>query len=196
MPSSSWSLSSSSLVSSSLGSKLPGSGLQNRKLSFLATRNHRPWHICCYYCCWSVAKSCPTHCDPMDCSTPGFPVIHYLLECAQIHVHWVSDAIHPSHPLLPSSPLAFNLSQHQGLFQWVSSSHQVAEVFGASASASVLPMNINCWFPLGLTGLISLLSKRLSRLFSSPTAWKHQFFGAQLSLWSTSHIHTWLLEKP
>ena len=65
---------------------------------------------------------------PMDCSTPGFPVLHYLLEFAQTHVHWVTDAIQPSHPLLPPSPPALHLSQHQGLFQWVSSSHQVAKV--------------------------------------------------------------------
>ena len=66
---------------------------------------------------------------------------------------------------------------------------------GASASASVLPMNTQGWFPFGLTGLISLLSKGLSRIFSSTTVWKHQFFSAQPSLWSNSHIHTWLLEK-
>ena len=79
-------------------------------------------------CCWSVAKSCLTLYDPMNCSTPGFPVLHYLPEFAQTHVHWVGDAIQPSHPLLPSSPPAFNLSQNQGLFQWVSSLHQVAKV--------------------------------------------------------------------
>jgi len=66
---------------------------------------------------------------------------------------------------------------------------------GASPSASVLPMNIQDWFPLQLTGLISLQSKGLSKVFSNITVQKHQFFGAQLSLWSTSHIHTWLLEK-
>ena len=65
-------------------------------------------------CCCSLAKSCPTLCDPMDWSAPGFPVLHYLLEFAQIPVHWVSDAIQPSHPLLPSPPPALNLSQHQG----------------------------------------------------------------------------------
>ena len=76
----------------------------------------------------SVAQSCPPLCDPMDCSTPGLPVHHQLPEFTQTHVHWVSDAIQPSHPLLsPSSP-AFNLSQHQGLFKWVSSSHQAAKV--------------------------------------------------------------------
>ena len=77
----------------------------------------------------SVAQSCLTLCDPMDCSTPGFPVHHQLLELAQTHVHWVDDAIQRSHSLSSPSPPAFNLSQHQGLFQWVSSSHQVAKVF-------------------------------------------------------------------
>ena len=67
---------------------------------------------------------------------------------------------------------------------------------GASALSSVLPMNNQGWFPLGLTGLISFLSKGLSRVFSSTTVWKHQFFGTQHSLWSNSHIHTWPLEKP
>ena len=76
-----------------------------------------------YSLCCLVAKSCPTLYDPMDCSTPGFPVLYCLLEFAQIHVHWVNDAIQKSHPLLLSSLFAFNLSQHQGLSQWVSSSH-------------------------------------------------------------------------
>ena len=76
----------------------------------------------------SVAQSCLTLCDPMHCSTPGFPVHHQLPDLAQTHVHWVSDAIQPSHPLSSPSPPAFNLSQNQGLFQWVSSSDQVAKV--------------------------------------------------------------------
>ena len=79
-------------------------------------------------CCRSVAKSCPTLCDPMDCTTQGFPVLHHLPEFLQTHVHQVSDAIQPSHPLSSPSPSAFNVSQHQGLFQWVSSLHQVAKV--------------------------------------------------------------------
>ena len=131
----------------------------------------------------------------MDCSTPGLPVHHQLPEFTQTHVHWVGDAIQPSHPLSSPSPPTFKISQHQSLFQWVSSSHQVAKVIGVSASASVLPMNIQDWFPLGLTGWISLLSKGLSRVFSSTTVQKHQFFSAQLSLWSNSHIHTWLYGK-
>ena len=76
----------------------------------------------------SVAQSCPTLCDPMNHSTPGLPVHHQLPEFTQIHVHQVSDAIQPSHPPSSPSPSAFNLSQHQGLFQWVNSSHEVAKV--------------------------------------------------------------------
>ena len=76
----------------------------------------------------SVAQSCPTLCIPMDCSMSGFPVHHQLLEPTQTHVHRVRDAIQPSHPLLSPSPTTFNLSQHRGLFQWVSSSHEVAKV--------------------------------------------------------------------
>ena len=119
----------------------------------------------------SVAQSCPTLCDPM----PGFLVHHQLLELAQTHVHRVGGAIQPSHPLLSPSPPAFNLSQHQSLFQGVSSLHHMAKV-GVSASASVLPMNIQDWFPLGLTGLLSLQSKGLSRVFSNTTVQKHQSF--------------------
>ena len=76
----------------------------------------------------SVVQSCPTVCDPMDCSTSGLPVHHQLPEFTQTHVHWVGVAIQPSHPLSSPSPPAFNLSQHQGLFRWVSSSHQVAKL--------------------------------------------------------------------
>ena len=112
----------------------------------------------------SVSQSCLTLCDPMDCSTPGFPVHHQLLEFTQTHVHWVCDAIQPSHPLSFPSPPPFNLSQHLGLFQWVSSLHQVAK---GLKFASVLPMNIQDRFPLGWTGWISLLSKGLSRVFSN-----------------------------
>ena len=116
----------------------------------------------------------------MDCSTPSFPVHHQLPELAQTHGHWVSDAILLSLPLLFLSPPAFNLSQHQHFFQWISSSHKVAKVL-VSASASVFPMNIQDWFPLGLTAWISLLSKELSRDLSNATVQKHHFFGAQLS---------------
>ena len=144
----------------------------------------------------SVTQLCPTLCDPMDCSRPDFPVHHQLLELTQTHVHWVGDAIQPSHPLLSPSPPAFNLSQNQGLFQRVSSSDQVDKILELQLSASVLPMNIQSWFPLELTGMSFLLSKRLSRILFSTRVPKHQFFGTQPSLWSNSHIRTWLLEKP
>ena len=76
----------------------------------------------------TVAQSCPTLCDPMNCSTPGLPVHHQLSEFTQTHVHWVGDSIQSSHPLLSPFPPALNLSQHQGLFKWVSSLHQVAKI--------------------------------------------------------------------
>ena len=92
----------------------------------------RNWHnivkqLCCG-CCWLVAQSCLTLCDPMDCSSPGLLVPHHLPKLAQIHVHCISDATQPSHPLLPSLPSALNLSQHQGLFQWVSCLHQMTKI--------------------------------------------------------------------
>ena len=115
---------------------------------------------------------------------------------AQTHVHWVSDAIQLSESMLPLSPPALNLSQNQGHFQWVGSSHQVAKVLELLLQIQSLQwiFRIQGWFPLELTGLISLLSKELSRAFSSTTDWKHQFFSAQPSLWSNSHIHAWLPE--
>ena len=144
----------------------------------------------CAYCCCSVAKPCLTLCDPMDCGTPGFPVLHRLPELAQTHVHWVNDAIQPSFPL--SSPFSSCLQSFPASGSFPMSKRSI----GASASASVLLMNSQGWFPLGLTGLISMLSKGLSRVFSSTTVQKHQFFDSQPSLWSNSHIRTWLLEKP
>ena len=133
-------------------------------------------------CICSVAQSRLTLCDPMDCSTPGFPILHQLLELAQTHVHQVGDAMQASHALSSPSPPAFNLSQHQGPFLMSQLFASSGQSIGVSALASVLPMNIQDWFPLGLTGLMSLNSKGLSRLFSSITVWKHQFFGSQPSL--------------
>ena len=86
-----------------------------------------------------IAQSCPIFCDPVDCSIPGFPIHHQLPELTQTHMHTVDDAIQPSHPLLSPSPPAFNLAQHQCLFQWVSSSHQVAKDW--SFSFSISPSN-------------------------------------------------------
>ena len=128
----------------------------------------------------SVAQLCPTL-HPMNCSTPGLPVHNQLLEFTQTHVHWVGDAIQPPDPLSSPSPPALTHSQHQGLFQWVRSLHQVA-MYGASASSSVPPMNSQDWSRLGWTGWISLQSKGLSRVFSKTTVQKHQFYSAQLSL--------------
>ena len=120
----------------------------------------------------------------MDCSTPGFPVHHQLLKLAETHVHRVDDAIQPSHPLSSPSP-ALNLSQHQGLFQLVSSLPSGGQSIGVSASASVLPVNIQDSFPLGLTGLISLQSKGLSRVFYNTRVqkylWHSPLFIVQLS---------------
>ena len=110
---------------------------------------HKPalWGFC--HCCFcSVAQLCPTLCDPMDCSLPGFPVLHYLLEFAQVHVHWVSDAIQPSHPLLPPS-FAFHFPQHHSLFQWFISSHQVAKVLELQLQHQFFGRN---WY----SGLISI----------------------------------------
>ena len=143
----------------------------------------------------SVAQSCPTLCDPMNRSTPGLPVHHQLPKLAQAHVHRVGDATQP-HPLLSPSPSCFQSFPESGSFPVSQFFTSGGWSIGASTSASVLPMNIQDWFPLGLTGLISLQSKGLSRVFSNTTVQNHQFFGAQLSSWSNSHIHTWLLEKP
>ena len=125
----------------------------------------------------SVPQSCLTLCDPMDWCMTGLPVHHQLLEFTQTHVHWVGDAIQPSHSLSSLSPPALNFSQHQGLFQWVSLLQQVAKVLEL-----LLPMNIYGWFPLAWIGRISLQSKGLSRVCSNTTVQKHQFFGAQPSL--------------
>ena len=128
--------------------------------------------------------------DPMYFSTPSLPVPHHLLEFTQFHVNWIDGDI--------SAALFFSLQSFpaSGSFpmSWLFASE--GQSIGASTSASVLPVNIQGWFPLGLTGLISLQYKELSRAFSNTVVWKHQFFGAQPSLWSNSHIHTWLLEKP
>ena len=126
----------------------------------------------------------------MDCSRPGLPVHHQLPLFTQTHVHWVGDVIQPSHSLLSPSPPTFNLCKYQGFSQWVSS-FPMSQFFTSGgqsigASASVLPMNVQGWFPLRLIGLI-FQSKWLSRVFST-TIWKHQVFSSQPSLWSNSHI--------
>ena len=141
----------------------------------------------------SFAQLCSTLCDPMECSTPGLPVHHQLLEfySNSCPLHWwchptISSSVVPFSSCFRSCPASgsFQMSQF-----FTSSGQSIA-----SASASVLPMNIQDWFPLGLTGWISLQSKGLSRVFSNTTSkvlilWRSAFFIVQ------SHIHTWLLEK-
>ena len=126
----------------------------------------------------------------MDCNMPGFPVLHHLPELAQTHVHWVSDGCHPT---ISSSVLPFSscLQSFPASGSFPMSQFFVSGSQSIGASASVLPMNIQDWFPLGLSGWISLLSKGLSRVFSNTTAQKHQFFVTQPSLQSNSHIHAY-----
>ena len=152
-----------------------------------------------FYKCWekwgncqsvsqfsSVTQSCPTLCYPMDCSMPGFPVHHQLLKLAQTHVHQVSDAIQPSHPL---SPLLFRLQSlpASGSFPMSQFFITDSQSIGASASASVLPRNTQGWFLLGLTGLISFdlqgtLRSFLQHYSSKATVLQHStFFMVQLS---------------
>ena len=155
-----------------------------------------PWsfHILNQLCC-SVAQSCPTL-WPHDGSTPGFPVLYHLLEL--VHTH-VTELVMPSnhlvlcHPLLllPSIVPSIRVFSNKSALQirW-------PKYRSFSFSFSISPSKEHPdWSPLGLTGLISSQSKGLSRVFSNTTVQKHQFFGVQLSLWSNSHIHTWLLEK-
>ena len=144
-------------------------------------RVHRFWRIrifgTCCHC--SVAQSCPTLCDPMDCSMPGFPVLHHLPEFAQTH------GIQSSHSLIPfCSCLQFFSSI--SVFSNELTLHIRWPSVGVSASVSVLPMSIQGLFPLRLTGLISLQSKGLP----NTTVQKHQYFGSQPSSQSNSHIHT------
>ena len=132
---------------------------------------------------------------PHECRTPGLPVHHHLPEFTQTHVHRVSDAIQPSHPLLffSSCPQSLPASESFPTSQLVAWGGQS---IGVSALASFLPKNNQYWSPSEWTNWISLQSKGLSRVFSNTTVQKHQFFGPQLSSQSNSHIHTWLLEKP
>ena len=141
-----------------------------------------------------VAQSCPTLCDPMDCSTPGFHVLHHLPEFAQTHVHWVNDAIQPSHPLSSPSPPAFNLSQHQGLFWWVGSSNQVPKYWSFSFSISpsikysgLISFRMD-WFDL-------LAVQRILKSLLQHHSSKASILSDSAFLWSSSHICIRLLEN-
>ena len=136
-------------------------------------------------CCPSVSKLCLTLCIPMDCSMPNSPVLHYLSKFVQIRVHWVKDAISILPSIFPSIRV---FSRELVLYiRW-------PKFWNCSFSIS-LPMNIQGQFPSRLTGLISLQPKGLSRVISSTTFWKHQFFSTQPSSWSNFYIRLWVLEK-
>ena len=128
----------------------------------------------------SVTQLCPTLCDPMNHSTPGIPVYHQIPEFTQTHGHWVGDAIQPAHPLASPSPPAFNLSQHQGLFRWVISLHQVAKVLEFQLQHQSFQWALRTDLPYdGLVGY--LCSPRDSQEFS-PTPQFKNFNSLVLSL--------------
>ena len=163
-------------------------GLSSKAYTFQwPWRQYWPLYLICCWCC-SVTQSCLTLYNCMDCSMPGLPVPHHLPEFAQIHAHCISDAVQPSYPLMPSFPSTLNLSQHQGLFQWVICSHQMTKILELQLQHQSFSSEYSGF--LRLTGLISLLSKGLSGVFSSTTVQRHQFFGTLPSLLSSSHNHT------
>ena len=149
-------------------------------------QTHILYHTIRFSSVSSVAQSCPTLSNPMDCSMPGLPVHHQLPEFTQTYFHWVGDAIQPSHPLsspvipFSSCPQSFPASGSFPMSQLFASGGQS---IGVSASTSVLPMNTQDWSLLGWTGWISLQSKGLSRVFSNTTVQKHQFF------WHRSYLY-------
>ena len=143
------------------------------------------------YCCYSITKSCLTLCSPMNSSPASLSPRAFLNSCPLSW--WCHPAILFSDAPFSSCPQSFPASESFPVSQLFASGSQS---IGTLVSASVLLMNIQGWFPLGLTGLISLQFKGLSRVFFNTTVQKHQFFSVPLSLHSKSRIHTWLLEKP
>ena len=142
-----------------------------------------------------VVQSCPTLCNPMDRSTPGFSVHHYLLEFAQTHVHWVDDINQPSPPLSPSSPPALSLSQHQGLSSELALCIRWPKYW--SFSFLITPSSEDSWLISFKIDWFDLLEVQGTlKVFSSTTVGKHLFFGAQPSLWSNCHVCPWLLKTP
>ena len=149
----------------------------------------------------SVAQSCLSLCNPMNRSTPGLPVHHQFLESTQTHVHWVSDAIQPSHPLSSPSPSAPNPSQHWSFGHWslVFSNESTLHIRWPkywSFSFSISPSNEHPGLISFRMNWLDLLAVQGTLKSPNTTVQKHQFFGAQFSSLSNSHIHTWLLEKP
>ena len=153
---------------------------------------HMLSHEGCY--CYSVTKSHITRCNPWAAARQAS--LSFTVSQSLSKLMFIESMCHPTIFLCcPPSPFALDPPQLQGLFQWAGSSHQVAKVLELQLQYSVLPMNIQDWFPLGLTGLISSQSKGLLRVFSNTTVRKHEFLDTQPSLWFSSHNHTWLLEK-
>ena len=164
------------------------------RLLTLLERNHDMYLFLQVYGCCLISKLRSTFCDPRNyniLASMFFTVFWSLLKLMSAEL---GDAIQSSYSLSPPASPALNLSQHQALVKWIISLHQVAKVL-EPATSSVISVNSQGWFPVGLTGLISLLFKGLSRAFSSTTIWKPQLFGAQPSSWSNSHICTWLMGK-
>ena len=166
---------------------------------FYTSKGNNSSHNSCWGCCCSVAQLCPTLCDPMDCSTPGFPVLHYLPRFVQTHVHWVDDAIQPSHPLLYPSPPAFYLSQHQGIFQWVNSCIRWPKNWSFSFSISpsneypgLISFSID-WYDL-LAGQGTLKSLLKHHSLKASILWPSAFFIVQLShpFMTTGKTIVWL----
>ena len=158
--------------------------------------NIKSWqtHVHNYiFCCLVVTKLYLTLWEFMDCSMLDYPVLHYLPELAQTHVHWVSDAIQPSHPPSPVSLLALNLLQHQGLFQWAGSPHQVAKVLELQLQSFQWIFHWIFWFPLGLTGLTSLLSKGLSKSLLQHHTSKESLWWS--TLFTVRLLHLYMQEK-
>ena len=148
------------------------------------------------YICYSVAQSCLTLCDPMDCSMPGCPVLYHLLEFFQTHVHWVGDANQPSHSLsshplllLPSIFPSIRVFSNKSVLRirWPKDSSFSFSIILSKEHPGLISFRMDWW--------ISLQSKGLSRVFSNTTLQKHQFFGTQPSSLSNSHVHTWPQEK-
>ena len=160
----------------------------------LFTQNYQTLLIS-YCCCCPVTKPCPTLCNPMDCSTPGFPVLHYLLEFAQTPVHWVGDAIQSSQPLLPILllpsifPSIRVFSNESALcIRWPKYWSFSFHTSPSNEYSGLISFRID-WFDL-------LAVQETLKSFLQHHNLKHQFFGSQPSLWSNSHICTWLLKKP
>ena len=160
-------------------------------LSTLYTLTHLIFKINIWSCC-SVVKLCLTLWGPRTAACKAFLSFTISLSLLMSIELWWHPTISSSVNPFSSCPQSFPASGSFPMSQFYALGGQST---GASASAPVLPMNIQAWFPLGLTGLISLQSKGFSRVFSNTTVRKHQFFGAQSSLWFNSHIHTWLLQK-